>query len=184
MHSQVRAELLDLIEVLATRVDHVQQALVRHPDVPLQVHARYSRIEILAAFGIGEHAKVAPWQTGVHWAKDAGADLLAFTLDKTSGQFSPTTRYRDYAISRDLIHWESQSGTRADSEPGQRYQRHEALGTSIMLFARLRSDDRAFWFLGPARYVKHESELPMAVTWRLDHSLPGDLFAQFAAAVA
>jgi hypothetical protein len=183
-HPQVRAELLDLIEVLATRVDHVQQTLVTHPDVPLQVHARYSRIEILAAFGIGEHAKVAPWQTGVYWAKDAGADLLAFTLDKTSGQFSPTTRYRDYAISRDLIHWESQSGTRADSEPGQRYQRHETLGASIMLFARLRSDDRAFWFLGPATYVKHESELPMAVTWRLDHSLPGDLFAQFAAAVA
>jgi hypothetical protein len=58
------------------------------------------------------------------------------------------------------------------------------MGTSIMLFARLRSDDRAFWFLGPATYVKHESELPMAVTWRLEHSLPGDLFAQFAAAVA
>jgi superfamily II DNA or RNA helicase/HKD family nuclease len=183
-HPQVRAELLDLIEVLATRVDHVQQSLVSHPDVPLQVHARYSRIEILAAFGIGEHAKVAPWQTGVYFAKDAGADLLAFTLDKTSGQFSPTTRYRDYAISRDLIHWESQSGTRADSEPGQRYQRHVARATSIMLFARLRSDDRAFWFLGSASYVKHESELPMAVTWRLDHLLPGDLFAQFAAAVA
>jgi superfamily II DNA or RNA helicase/HKD family nuclease len=183
-HPQVRAELLDLLEVLATRVDHVQQALVRHPDVPLQVHARYSRIEILSAFGIGGHAKVAPWQTGVYWAKDAGADLFAFTLDKTTGQFSPTTRYRDYAISRDLIHWESQSTTRADSETGQRYQRHDALGTWIMLFARLRSDDRAFWFLGPASYVKHESELPMAVTWRLAHSLPGDLFAQFAAAVA
>ena len=80
--------------------------------------------------------------------------------------------------------WESQSSTRADSEPGRRYQRHEALGTSIMLFARLRSDDRAFWCRGPATYVKHESELPMAVTWRLEHSLPGDLFAQFAAAVA
>ena len=183
-HPQVRAELLDLIEVLAARVDHVQQALVRHPDVPLLVHARYTRLEILAAFGIGEHAKVAPWQTGVYWAKDAGADLLAFTLDKTTGQFSPTTRYRDYAVSRDLIHWESQSATRADSDTGRRYQQHEALGSSIMLFARLRSDDRAFWFLGPASYVKHESELPMAVTWRLDHSLPGDLFAQFAAAVA
>ena len=183
-HPQVRAELLDLIEVLATRVDHVQQALVTHPDVPLLVHARYSRIEILAAFGIGKHAKVAPWQTGVYWAREERADLFAFTLDKTTGQFSPTTRYRDYAISRDLIHWESQSATRANSETGRRYQQHEALGASIMLFARLRSDDRAFWFLGPARYVKHESELPMAVTWRLDHPLPGDLFAQFAAAVA
>jgi hypothetical protein len=53
-----------------------------------------------------------------------------------------------------------------------------------MLFARLRSDDRAFWFLGPASYVSHESELPMAITWRLQHLLPGDLFGQFAAAVA
>ena len=183
-HPQVRAELMDLLEVLAARVDHVQQALTRHPDVPLLVHARYTRLEILAAFGIGEHAKVAPWQTGVYWAKDAATDLFAFTLDKTTGQFSPTTRYRDYAISRDLIHWESQSATRADSETGRRYQQHEALGSSVMLFGRLRSDDRAFWFLGPATYVKHESELPMAVTWRLDHPLPGDLFAQFAAAVA
>ena len=29
-------------------------------------------------------AKVAPWQTGVYWARDARADLLAFTLDKTT----------------------------------------------------------------------------------------------------
>ncbi|MEP7307784.1 MAG: DUF3427 domain-containing protein [Acidobacteriota bacterium] len=183
-HPQVRAELLDLLEVLAERIDHVQQTLVTHPDGPVLVHARYSRIEILAAFGIGGHAKVVPWQTGVYWAKESRADLLAFTLDKTTGQFSPTTRYRDYAISRDLIHWESQSATRADSDTGHRYQQHEVLGSSVMLFARLRSDDRAFWFLGPARYVKHEGELPMAVTWRLDHSVPGDLFAQFAAAVA
>ncbi|KYF90185.1 hypothetical protein BE17_35270 [Sorangium cellulosum] len=120
----------------------------------------------------------------MYWAKDARADLLAFTLDKTSGQFSPTTRYRDHAISRQLIHWESQSSTRAESETGRRYQGHEALGTAVMLFARLRSDDRAFWFLGPASYVRHESELPMAITWRLHHALPGDLFASFAAAVA
>lgn len=183
-HPQVRAELVDLLDVLGRNVDHVQHRLGTHPDVPLAVHARYSRLEILAAFGVGEHAKVAPWQSGVYWAKDAKADLLAFTLDKTTGQFSPTTRYRDYAISRDMIHWESQSSTRAESETGQRYQRHRQLGTSVMLFSRLRSDDRAFWFLGPASYVTHESELPMAITWRLEHPLPGDLFAQFAAAVA
>jgi Domain of unknown function (DUF3427)/Helicase conserved C-terminal domain len=183
-HPQVRAELLDLLEVFTTQVDHIQQPLVTHPDVPLVAHARYSRIEILAAFGVGAHAKVPPWQTGVYWAKKAKADLFAFTLDKTTGQFSPTTRYRDYAISRDLIHWESQSITRADSTTGRRYQNHQAQGSSVMLFARLRSDDRAFWFLGPATYVSHESEQPMAITWRLEHQLPGDLFAQFAAAVA
>jgi superfamily II DNA or RNA helicase/HKD family nuclease len=183
-HPQVRAELLDLLHVLADRVDHVQFPLTREPAVPLQVHARYSRVEILAGFGVGSGAKVAPWQTGVYWAKDAKTDLFAFTLDKTDGHFSPTTRYRDFAISRELIHWESQSATRAESPTGRRYQSHETMGSSIMLFARLRQSDRAFWFLGPAKYVSHESERPMAVTWRLEHRLPGDLFAAFAAAVA
>jgi hypothetical protein len=180
----VRLELLDVLHVLAARIEHVPVPLSTHAEVPLNVHARYTRVEILAAFDVGEGARVAPWQTGVYWAPNGRADLLAFTLDKTTGQFSPTTRYRDYAISPDLIHWESQSVTRADSDTGRRYQRHAANGTSVMLFARHRSDERAFYFLGPATYVKHESELPMAITWRLQHPLPGDLFAAFAAAVA
>ena len=71
-----------------------------------------------------------------------------------------------------------------DSETALRYRNHGRLGTSVLLFARLRTDDRAFWFLGPATYVKHESETPMSVTWRLEHLLPGDVFEQFAAAVA
>ena len=121
---------------------------------------------------------------GVYDAKSIGADVLAFTLDKTSGEFSPTTRYQDYAISPELIHWESQSGLRAANPTGQRYQNHVAMGRSILLFARARADERAFWFLGPATYVKHEGEQPMAVVWRLDVPLSGDLFAAFAAAVA
>jgi superfamily II DNA or RNA helicase len=149
-HPQVGAELLDLLEVLAARIQHVPLPLATHPQAPLVVHARYTRIEILAAFNVGEGARVAPWQTGVYWTAESRADLLAFTLDKTTGQFSPTTRYRDYAISPELIHWESQSVTRADGETGRRYQHHAAQGSSVMLFARRRSDERAFYFLGPA----------------------------------
>jgi superfamily II DNA or RNA helicase/HKD family nuclease len=183
-HPQVCRELLEIMDVLEAGIDHVHHPLEGNPDVPLQVHARYSRLEILAAFGVGSDARVAPWQAGVYFASDARADLFAFTLDKTSGGFSPTTRYRDYAISHELVHWESQSSTRSDSETGLRYRNHAAQGSSIMLFARLRSDDRAFWFLGPATYVRHESEMPMAITWRLHVPLPGDLYATFAAAVA
>ena len=78
----------------------------------------------------------------------SGADLLAFTLDKTSGKFSPTTRYRDYAISRELIHWESQSMTRADSETGRAIRSTQSARRSCC--SRDCADDRAFWFLGPA----------------------------------
>jgi len=184
-HPQVRSELLDLFALLQERIDHRHFALgPPHPDVPLQTHARYSRLEILAAFRPEPRARVSPWQTGVYWVPEAKADLFAFTLDKTSGQFSPTTRYRDYAISPELIHWESQSATRAGSATGQRYQEHVQAGSSVMLFARERADERAFWFLGPATYVRHEGERPMAITWRLQQALPGDLYASFAAAVA
>ena len=135
-HPQVRAELLDLLEVLAARVDHVQQALVRHPDVPLLVHARYTRLEILAAFGIGEHAKVAPVADRRLLGEGRPALICSpspWTRQLGSSRRRPATATTP--ISRDLIHWESQSSTRADSETGRRYQQHEALGSSIMLFA-------------------------------------------------
>jgi superfamily II DNA or RNA helicase len=183
-HPQVREELLELFAVLTKRIAHISTPLDILRDVPLRVHAQYTRHEILAACGVTEGVDTPSWREGLYYAKQLPADLLVFTLDKTSGAFSPTTRYRDYAISRDLIHWESQSVTRADSKTGRRYQNHEAISSHILLFARHGNDDRAFYFLGPASYVRHEGELPMAITWRLKYLLPGDLFASFAAAVA
>ena len=152
---------------------------LRCRSTPATAESRSSRRWVSAA-----GRRIAAWQSGVYEARDANAELLAFTLDKSSGGFSPTTRYRDYAISRTLIHWESQSITRADSPTGLRYRNHERDGRAILLFTRLRSDDRSFWFLGPATYQSHVGEKPMAITWKLDEPLPGDLYAAFAAAVA
>jgi superfamily II DNA or RNA helicase/HKD family nuclease len=182
-HPQVCAELKELFDVLAERVNHLQLSPTKHELVPLVTHARYTRLEILAACDPEDRATVPLWQTGVRWLQKAKIDLFAFTLDKTKGQFSPTTRYRDYAISRELVHWESQSSTRAESETGLRYRNHSAMGSAVWLFARESVDERAFWFLGPAQYVTHEGEQPMAITWKLEQPLPGDLFQTFAAAV-
>ena len=183
-HPQVCAELVELLDVLARRITHLTPALGELLDVPLRVTAQYTRHEILAASGVTEGVKSRPWREGVLHAKELSADLFVFTLDKTGGQFSPTTRYRDYAISRDLVHWESQSGTSEQSPTGRRYQQHVAMGSHILLFGRVSSVDRAFRLFGPATYVSHEGELPMAITWRLQHPLPGDVFQAFAAAVA
>lgn len=183
-YPQVRAELAALLEVLAERITHVTTPLDSAGKIPLQVHARYTRLEILSALGIGDGVKPMTWQTGVLWDESNRTDLFAFTLDKSRGGFSPTTRYRDYAISRDLIHWESQSTTTEAGETGQRYINHEARRTRILLFARLNVGDRAFWCLGPANYVSHQGERPISFTWRLEHPLPADLYISFAAAVA
>ncbi len=183
-HPQVLAELGELLAVLDDLVDHVHERLPGRPDVPLLVHARYTRLEILSAFGRGTGPRVDTWQSGVMWMEDEQADLFAVTFDKLAYGFSPTTRYRDYAVSPELFHWESQSATRADSPTGRRYQEHEERGSEVLIFARLDVSDRAFWCLGPAVYVDHEGERPMAINWRLQFPLPGDLFTQFAAAVA
>jgi hypothetical protein len=183
-HAQVRSELAELFDFLGKHIEHVPIPVSELSDVPLIVHGRYTRLEMLAAAGDEDRVSVRPWREGAFYSKPMRADIFAFTLDKTSGQFSPTTRYRDYAISPDLIHWESQSTTTADSETGRRYRQHVARGNHILLFARLNTDERAFVFLGPATYVSHDGELPMAITWRLKHPLPGDLFQKFAAAVA
>lgn len=183
-YAQIRSELAELFGVLGTRIEHLAIPVPELRDAPLVVHARYTRLEMLAVADAADRVGVRPWREGTYFSEALRSDFLAFTLDKTSGQFSPTTRYRDYAISRELVHWESQSTTRQDSPTGLRYRQHVAMRNRILLFARLNTDERAFVFLGPATYVKHVGELPMAVTWRLRHPLPGDLFQRFAAAVA
>jgi hypothetical protein len=183
-HPQVMAELVEVFGLLLDRMDHLQTALDGRPEVPLVVHGRYTRSEILAAFASGDAATTPDWREGVRWLPDASADLLAFTLDKSEGGFSATTSSRDYAISAELIHWESQNNTRAASPTGMRYVHHREMGSEVFLFARTNTGDRSFWFLGPASYVSHSGERPMGITWKLATPLPGDLFAEFAAAVA
>lgn len=184
-HPQVLVELEQLLVVLEQRIDHIQPKLSTHPEVPLCIHARYTRREMLAAFSDAEIVKLQEWREGVRWLPDAKVNLLVLTLDKSTGHFSPTTRYKDYAISPQLLHWESQSSLRAASPTGRRYQQFKDPNDSFALpFIRLTSSDRAFWLLGPATYISHQGERPMAITWHLNHAIPGDLFSQFAAAVA
>jgi hypothetical protein len=116
----------------------------------------------------------------VVWAPATRTDALLVNIRKSEAEFSPTTMYRDYAISPDLFHWESQNATRVDSATGQRYLNHEAQGTQVLLFVRESpSDDLGampFLCLGPASYVEHRGERPIAITWRLNRSMPGEVF--------
>jgi hypothetical protein len=183
-HPQVRAELAEVLDLLRERVAYLDRPLGL-TDVPLAMHSRYTRTEISGCIrAVGEGARPHTWQTGVLWDPNSQSDLFAFTLDKSVGGFSPTTRYRDYAISPELIHWESQSATASESATGQRYIRHREDGTNIVLFARLRATERAFWCLGPATYVSHEGDRPIAFVWKLYQHLPAELYTSFAAAVA
>ena len=171
-HPQVRAELRELLDVLDDGVDHVHHRARRPPrraaagPRPVHPHRDPGRVRHRRR---GEGRRLAERRV---LGQGGEAELLAFTLDKSSGEFSPTTRYRDYAISRDLIHWESQSVTRADSETGCRYRNHERDGRSILLFARLRSRRPRLLVPRTGHLRGHEGERPMAITWELATRCP------------
>jgi hypothetical protein len=82
-----------------------------------------------------------------------------------------------------LIHWESQVNTKSNSNNGLRYQNQMKEGFYTMLLARINTNERDFYFLRRATYLKHELETPMAITWQLNPPLPGNLYANFATAV-
>ena len=159
-------------------------------DVPLSLHATYSREEILAALGwTAEGRSPATMREGVAWCPAVSADAFLITLKKSDTDYSPTTMYRDFALSQDLFHWESQSTTSAASPTGQRYVNHRTTGSHILLFVRetkksVYGDGAPYVFLGPADYVSHEGERPMAITWRLRRPMPAEVYLGARAAVA
>ena len=185
-HPQVVAELVELLDLLGGESAHLPLAMTTNPNVPLSVHSRYTRTEILAAFGDGEasSAQVPTHREGVKWVEKEKADIFLITIDKADGAYSATTSYRDYAVSPTLFHWESQSRTTASSPTGLRYQRHETQGSTVHFFLRQNNSDRAFLYLGTGSYLRHHGERPMAITWKLATPLPGDVFASSSIAVA
>ncbi|MEZ0362642.1 DUF3427 domain-containing protein [Mycobacterium sp. pUA109] len=157
-------------------------------EVPLAVHARYSREEILAGLGVAARRKPSSFREGVVWCEEANTDAFFITMKKTDTDYSPTTMYRDFALSPELFHWESQSTTSEASPTGQRYIHHRDRSSRVLLFVRAAKQyalgTSPYVFLGPAEYVSHEGERPMAITWRLQRAMPTEVFMASRAAVA
>ncbi|WP_314174748.1 DUF3427 domain-containing protein [Streptomyces winkii] len=180
-HREFRNELR---QVLAYNLDHTETLPVQDPTLPetLSVHCAYSREEYFAALGLGSIDGPYPstFQEGARWCASLKADALFVTLEKKEKDFSPETRYSDYALGPHHFHWDSQNSTSPTSEVGKRYQTHKERGTQVLLFVRrYKTNDigkaHASTLLGPAEYVRHEGSKPMSIVWKLKHELPADV---------
>lgn len=148
---------------------------------PLRVHARYARDEVLAAFDRLRPDHPFTHRAGVFRDDPTDCDLFFVTLNKSEREFSPTTRYVDYAISPQLLHWQSQSTTSVRSPTGQRYLQQRQRGGRVLLFVREqkrteRGDGAPYRFLGPADYVSHEGDRPISFVRRLREEMPAAFF--------
>ncbi len=175
-----RHELDELLDTLDARSRTRAAPSVLPPEVPLTLHARYSRQEVIAALGFANGVKPRVTQGGILWVPQAQSDVFFIDLHKAERDYSPTTMYRDYAINRELFHWESQSRQTPQQPTVQRYINHQANRTHVLLFVRERKTfelgTQTFTFLGPATYVDHRGERPVAFTWCLPSPMPEELF--------
>ncbi|MEQ1831148.1 MAG: DUF3427 domain-containing protein, partial [Pirellula sp.] len=172
----VRDEMLELLSVLESGA-HIRAPLA--DDLPFILHSSYSRDEIVALF----RDNPASMRQGTFYVEELGLDVHILTLKKSDREFSPTTRYADYFIAPDLLHWESQSTTTINSATGQRLV--NGLGRHLF-FVREERDVEGrtspYICVGFGKPVSHESEKPIRLVWKLDHVVPDHQYVRLLAA--
>ena len=174
----------DLLEIVKWRKDvhHYPTHKISLPGaVKLRLHAAYGLAEIKVAFGLADLEHSGPAGLGVIHVESLKVYLHFVTFRKEERDFAPTTRYKDYLISRTRIHWESQVATTQTSATGQNYLHFKDRGYTILFFARLEKrvegETSPFVFLGPASdLVSAEGNRPVAIVWDLANPVPAELF--------
>jgi hypothetical protein len=187
-HPAVCQEIVELIALGLDRAQHVTRPLEAGlQDVPLRTDAHYSLEEVLSALDYCSFERLpSSFREGVLWADARRTDAFFVTLRKSEQDYSPTTMYRDYAISPELFHWESQNRTSTTSTVGRRYLEQREGGTHVLLLVRETTKinswggTQAYTCLGPANYVSHSGDKPIAITYRLRHAMSADLFRRAA----
>lgn len=178
-------EIIEVIEILLDSVDFKEIDIDLPYIQPLKVHARYTRDQILAAFGDSTFEKKSSNREGVAFIEKINTELLFIDLIKSEEDYSPTTMYNDYAISNLLFHWQSQNQTRDDLGKGLTYIRHQETGKRILLFVREKARDESgstmgYVFIGEGNYLEHEGSKPMSIKWELNEPMPNYLWKESA----
>ena len=178
-------EVIEVLELLIERVDFKEIDIQLPYKQPLKVHARYTRDQILSAFGLSTFNRKSPSREGVAENVDLNTELLFINLIKSEENFSPTTMYDDYAISETLFHWQSQNSARPDYGKGLTYVNHKENDKKILLFVREKANDEkgntmGYVFIGEGNFKENEGSKPMNIKWELNEPLPNYLWNESA----
>ncbi|MBK8051747.1 MAG: DUF3427 domain-containing protein [Saprospiraceae bacterium] len=170
-------EIIEVLELLSDKIDFEEKEILLPYKQPLKVHGRYTRDQILAAFGDSTFNKKSSNREGNAIIKDKNTDILFITLNKSEKDFSPTTLYEDFAISDTLFHWQSHNAVRSDRGRGLDYIHHDEIGRKILLFVREQNTDEfgntmSYVFIGEGKLAEHYGSKPMSIKWELNEPMP------------
>jgi hypothetical protein len=174
----VHAELQEIVDILQERSSLEPLPLPGAPDGwTLALHGRYTRAEILSAVGNLTPTARPLSDSGCLPLPQEKLEILFVTLDK-SEEFEERVQYKDYAISPELFHWQSQNRAGPNNNSGRRYTESQINGWKFQLFVR-EDRDAAYVAVGLVQLVSHEGDRPISITWRLERPLTAELFWKF-----
>lgn len=170
-------EIIEVLEILIDKVDFKEIDINLPFKQPLKVHSRYTRDQILAAFGLSTFDAKSYSREGVAVNSDLNTELLFVNLIKSEENFSPSTMYDDYAINESLFHWQSQNSAGPETPKGMSYLKHQKNEKRILLFVREKAKDEfgntmGYVFVGEGQLKDHYGSKPMSIEWELSEPLP------------
>jgi len=180
-NGNLKEEVLSYLDIRINQCECIEKNSALSIPFPLKVHGRYTRSQIFVALQLSTEKSKSSNREGVAFNNTLNTEALFVTLDKSEGDYSPTTMYEDYSITENLFHWQSQNSAKPYSPKGLSYINHLKESKTILLFVREKNVDEngltmAYVFLGPATYVSHEGSQPMSIKWLLKEAIPPALF--------
>jgi superfamily II DNA or RNA helicase/HKD family nuclease len=176
-HTPATTELAALGALLQTRSTLAATPLPGLEDTPITLHAGYGIREVLTAVGWLRADRRVPFQAGTLTLPQRRCELLFVTLDKSEG-YHDRIAYRDYAISTERFHWQTQHTASPDTPAGRRYLDSASNRWQFQLFVRT-AKGTPYLACGPVTLLRAEGERPMSITWALQVPLPARWFRVF-----
>ena len=168
-------ELYVLVELRLSQLSKTTQWISIDDEAEIELYGCYSADEIHLLL----ENKLGRWQVfGTQYNTERKFAMVFVTINKSDKEYSPSTRYEDYAISPNQFHWQSMNSVRIDSEEGQRIIQQPTNGWKYILFVRDSKKDEygntnGYYCLGLIDYNSSIGERPMNVVWDMQHSIPG-----------
>ena len=168
-------ELACLVRTRLASLSKTTNWLKIDDDAEIELYGCYSADEIHLML----ENKPGRWQVlGTQYISERKLAMVFVTLNKSDKEYSPSTRYEDYAISAHQFHWQSMNSVRIESNEGQRIIEQRTNGWKYILFVRDTKKDEysntnAYYCLGLIDYHESHGERPMNVVWDMRNPIPG-----------
>ena len=171
-------ELASLLEIRSNDLCKTTKWLEVDDETEIELYSAYTSDEVSIILEDKEYGGTIVLGTQYNESKKLAKVFV--TLNKGEKEYSPTTRYEDYAISQHQFHWQSMNRVRSNSKEGQRIINQRENGWKYLLFVRDSKLDEfglnnAYYCLGFMDFESCHGEAPMNVVWNMQSTIPGFL---------